>query len=148
MDVDLAEGDIAHEFQPHHDHTGDPEKQNVEPGDESRSRIIRFQLKRVLWPSQRRERPEGRRKPGVEDVGVADELGSITVRTMSWRCSSHEWCCALQNCKECMCRRRVTSSHFFDEEPIIAVLAIPSRNLMAPPDLAGDAPIFDIPHPA
>ena len=34
MDVDVAEGDIAHEFQAHHDHPGHPKEQNVEPGDE------------------------------------------------------------------------------------------------------------------
>ncbi len=34
VDVDLAERHVAHELEPHHDHAGDPEEDDVEAGDQ------------------------------------------------------------------------------------------------------------------
>ena len=74
MDIDVAERDIAHEFQSQHDHSGDPEEQNVEAGHERRSRIVGLEFRRLLRPSQRGEGPEAGRKPGVEHVRVVEPL--------------------------------------------------------------------------
>ena len=71
VDVDGAERHLAHEMQPHHHHPGDPEKDDVEAGDQHVARIIAGELRGRLGPAQGRERPQRRRKPGVEHVLVA-----------------------------------------------------------------------------
>ncbi len=40
MDVDIAEGYVVHKSEAEHDHAGDPKEQDVEPGDERRSRVV------------------------------------------------------------------------------------------------------------
>ncbi len=43
VNIDLPKGYIAHELQAQHDHSRDPEKDNVEAGDEHRTRIKFFE---------------------------------------------------------------------------------------------------------
>ena len=73
VDVHLAERDVAHEPEPEHDHAGDPEEDDVEAGDQHRGRVERLQALGALRPAQGGERPQRRRVPGVEHVGVARE---------------------------------------------------------------------------
>ncbi len=84
MDVDVAEWNIPHEFQAHHDHAGNPEEQNVEPGDERRGRVVGFEIGSLFRPPQRREGPEGGREPGVKDIRIAKEIFFPTGGTCSW----------------------------------------------------------------
>ena len=72
-DVDLVERDLLHEVQTQHHHPAHPEEQDVEAGDQHRGRVIAFQLGRGVRPAERGERPEPRREPGVQDIGVLPE---------------------------------------------------------------------------
>src|SRR5690606_25595738 len=124
-DVDLAEGNVAGELEPHHDHAGDPEEDDVETRDEHAGRVERLQLVRLFRPAERRERPERRREPRVEHVFVAHELDFLAaLRTR-------------------LCLRIGLRARDID----IAFVVVPRRNLMAPPELAADAPILDVVHP-
>ena len=73
MDVDVAERDLAAEVQAHHHHPRDPEEDDVEAGDEHVGRIEALELRRLVRPAERRERPQRRGEPGVEHVLVARE---------------------------------------------------------------------------
>ena len=70
MDVDILERDLPHEFEPHHLHPGNPEEDDVKTGDQDRGGIKGFQLRGLVRPAERGERPEGGGEPGVEDIGV------------------------------------------------------------------------------
>ena len=126
VDVDGAERHIAHEVQAHHHHAGDPEEDDVEAGDQHVGRVVALQLRRLLRPAERRERPQRRREPGVEHVGIApqrDILAVVLARQLP---------CA-------------AASSSVDED--VAVRPVPRRDLMAPPELARDAPGLDVAHP-
>ena len=58
---------------PLHHHPGDPEKDDVEAGDQHVAGVIARQLRRLLRPTERRERPQRRREPGVEHVLFAPQ---------------------------------------------------------------------------
>ncbi len=73
------ERDLLHEMETHHHHAGDPEEDDVEAGDQHRGRIEALQLRRLVRPAERRERPQRRREPGVEHVLVARDLGRLAV---------------------------------------------------------------------
>src|SRR3990167_8021752 len=80
MNINIAEGNIPHELKTHHDHPGDPEKEDIEASDKHRGRIEGLKICAHLRPSKRGERPESGRKPRVQHVGIADKLASATSR--------------------------------------------------------------------
>ncbi len=144
VDVDVLERHLLHEVQPDHHHAGDPEEDDVEAGDQRRGRIEALQFVRLVRPAERRERPEPRREPGVEHVLVArDERRAL---------------CRIDRHLARLVRRQRAgllvigerAGHRFvlglgDEH--LAVRPVPRRNLMAPPELARDAPRLDVLHP-
>jgi hypothetical protein len=71
MDVDGAERHVAHEMDPHHHHAGDPEEDDVEARDQYVAGVVALQERSLLGPAEGRERPQGRREPGIEHVLVA-----------------------------------------------------------------------------
>ena len=73
VDVDVAERHVAHELQSHHHHARDPEEDDVEARDEHAGGIEGRELRRLVRPAERRERPERRGEPGVEHVLVLRE---------------------------------------------------------------------------
>ena len=73
MDVDLLEGDIIHEFQPHHHHAGDPEEDDIEAGDQYAGGVEGLQLGGLLWPAQSREGPERGGEPSVEYILILSQ---------------------------------------------------------------------------
>ena len=74
MDVDLPEGDLIHEVKPHHHHPGHPEKEDVEGGDQDGRGVKELELRGLGGPAQGGEGPQGRREPGVQDVGFLDQV--------------------------------------------------------------------------
>ena len=125
VDIDVAEGHLAHEVQPHHHHAGDPEEDDVEAGDQHVAGIVALQLRRLLGPAQGREGPERGGEPGVEHVGVAGQRHRFSVVSLRGGQSL-----------------RLGLLH---EDP--AVRRVPGRNLVPPPELAGDAPGLNVAHP-
>ena len=72
MDIHITERHVAHVVQAHHDHAGDPQRDDLAGGDEHVRRVKGLEVRRLLGPAQRGERPEGAGEPGVEDIRVAE----------------------------------------------------------------------------
>ena len=70
VDVDVPKGHVTHELEPHHDHPGDPEEDDVEAGDQDRGGVEGAQALGVLRPAQGAEGPECGAEPGVQHVRV------------------------------------------------------------------------------
>ena len=131
MDVDVLEGllrlafGVLGEMQAHHHHPGDPEEDDVEAGDQRRGRVVAGKLRRLFRPAQRRERPQRRGEPGVEHVLVARQVLVLAVVGVGGGLRL---------------RLVVRDEH-------LAVRPVPRRDLVAPPELARDAPRLDVLHP-
>ena len=124
VDVDVAERHLAGEVQRHHDHPGDPEEDDVVAGDQHVGGQEQVLLDRLGRPAEGRERELRGRVPGVEHVFVARELAAVAGG------------------------RGLRSRLVFaarDEQ--LAAAAVPGRDLVAPPELARDAPVLDVLHP-
>ena len=106
---------------PEHDHAGHPEEQDVEAGDQQRGRVERRQILGLVGPAERRERPQPGAEPGVEHVGILLRSRRSAVGAGG----------------------RVFARH----DDLVALVAMPRRNAMAPPELARDAPVADVVHP-
>ena len=121
VDVDVAEGDVAGELDPHHHHPRDPEEEDVAGRGQEAGRVEGAQLRRVVGPAERGEGPERRAEPGVEHVLVLAQRRAVAVGA------------AL--------RRDLL------DDLSLARVAVPDRDLVPPPQLARDAPGPDLPHP-
>ena len=121
-DVDVVEGDVTGELEPAHDHPRDPEVDDVARRDEQVGRVEGAQLRRVLGPAEGRKRPQRRGEPRVEHVLVAAQ-GTATAAA------------------------RLGADVGLGDERLLARVAVPDGELMAPPELARDAPRPDAGHP-
>ena len=121
VNVDLTKRNLARHLDAQHDHAGDPEEENIEAGVEQRGGVERLEILGLAGPAHRREGPESRAEPGVEDIGVLCDVTSGALRARIGIFSGHR--------------------HF------AAVPAVPGRNAVAPPKLTRDAPIADVVHP-
>ena len=65
MYIDVSEGRAAGKLQAKHDHSGDPEKDNVKAGHEHARGVEGVEFVSRVGPAQGRKRPQGRREPGV-----------------------------------------------------------------------------------
>ena len=106
----------------HHHHAGDPEKDDVEAGDEHRGRVITLQLRRFVRPAHGRERPQRGREPRVEHVLVTLQLDILAIVLFG----------------------ELVSFLLVMRDKNVPVGAIPCRDLMPPPELARDAPGLDV----
>ncbi|GKT55061.1 LOW QUALITY PROTEIN: uncharacterized protein ColTof3_02400 [Colletotrichum tofieldiae] len=66
--VDLSEGDLACKLDAEHHHSGDPEEQDIPASLENRSGVELLQILGLVGPTQGREGPQARGKPGVKNV--------------------------------------------------------------------------------
>ena len=145
VDVDLSEGDgvgeralaaVGHgdvegEVAAEHDHAGDPEEEDVEAGDEeawwgrklARSSVIceACRLASGVGPAEGGEGEQTGGEPGVEDVGFLHDVGGVAVAAGGG-----------------VVARDGDSAAGF---------AVPGGDAVAPPELAGDAPVVDVGHP-
>ena len=121
VNVHVREGNLAHELQPHHDHPGDPEEDDVVGRDQGRGGVEALEVFGLLRPAQGRERPQGRGEPGVQNVRILVDrrtaAGGAGLRVLP------------------------AHGHFF------AIPAVPHRDAVAPPQLAGNAPVADVAQP-
>ncbi len=124
MDVDVLERHAAGEVLGHHDHPGDPEEDDVVARDQHARGQVEVVVARGLGalvrPAQRREREQGRGEPGVEHVLLAAQrlAGRLGLGFL-------------------LAARDVD----------IALVVVPGRDLVAPPELARDGPVLDVLHP-
>ena len=112
---------FAHEVKPHHDHARDPEEENVVSGLHVLGRIEAFERDGPVGPAERGKRPEPRAEPGVEHVVVLPDRASATAAAS----------------------RRILARH----GDVLAVVAVPRRNRVPPPELPRDAPVLDVSKP-
>ena len=120
-DVHRFEWNIIHELQAKHHHSRDPKEDDVVCGDKQRCGIERLQILRLIRPSERRERPQTGAEPGVEHILILPDLAGRAF-----------WAALNVGARN-------------DHLP--AIVAIPCRNPVAPPQLPRDAPIANIAHP-
>ena len=74
VDDHVGERDLLDELEPGEDHPVLPEADDLSRRDVEIARVEALQVRCVVRPAERRERPERRREPRVEDVRVALEL--------------------------------------------------------------------------
>ncbi len=120
----MLERHAAGEVRGHHDHPGDPEEDDVVAGDQHAAGQVEVVVVggcvALLGPAHGAEGHQGRRVPGVEHVVVAPQR---------------------------FARRLGLGFGFVARHIDLAVFVVPGRNLVAPPELAGDAPVLDVVHP-
>ena len=121
MQVDGVEGELAHEFQPEHDHAGHPEEEDVVTGFHHRRRVVATQIGRIVGPAQSGKRPQARTEPGIQYIGFLSKLGiaAFAAALGSFPC----------------------------DIDLAAAIAIPGWDSMPPPQLARDTPVLDVSHP-
>ncbi|GJE71505.1 hypothetical protein CHKEEEPN_3051 [Methylorubrum podarium] len=76
VQVDRLERGLIGEVQAHHHHPGDPEEDDVLARHQGVGGVEAGELRRLVRPAERRERPERGGEPRVEDVGVAPNRNS------------------------------------------------------------------------
>ena len=122
VDADRVKGSLAGVSQTGEDHAADPEADDVVAGDQRIGGVEILEVGTVLvGPAQRAERPQGRGEPGIQRVGI---LGQLCAAALGAGAGSG------------LCHHGLA-----------AVVAVPSRDLMTPPQLAADAPVTGVLHP-
>ena len=111
---------FVHEMNALHHHPGNPEEDDVETRDEHIRLVVALEFRRLVWPTKRRKRPERRGEPRIQDVLVA--------------------------------RQRLAACHcnglFLGMRAVfLAIFIVPDRDLMAPPELAGNTPGLNVVEP-
>src|SRR4029077_100672 len=86
-----------------------------------------------------RERPEPRGEPGIQNIRVLHQRLSTTLRTPIGSLPRHDGLSVFHE--------NGFAAAGFDDIRSITAHAIPGRDLVAPPDLPGYAPVLDIFHP-
>ena len=113
-------GDLAGELDPHHHHASDPEEDDLPGGGQGVGGVEGLELRRLVGPPENGERPQGRAEPGVQDVLLGPQLAAAGAATLGR-----------------------TLGHV----RLLASVAVPDREPVAPPQLPGDAPGPDVAHP-
>ena len=120
VDIDPVKRRFIHELAAHHDHPRHPKENDVKAGDQHAAGIKGFQAFGFFGPAERGERPQRRTEPGVQHILflAQREVGRQFV--------------------------------FFANRGLVqgdidvAVVVIPRRNAVAPPNLPRDAPVLQI----
>ena len=102
-------------------HTDYPEENNIVSGYQHVCRIEVIQFFCLIRPSQCRERPQCRTKPGIQRILILCEMCTSTLRTLAWHLSCHY--------------------------NLAALVTVVRRNPVSPPDLSGNTPVADILQP-
>ena len=121
MDEHRVERDLLHMLAAGEDHARDPEEDDVVACDEHVRRVEVVQILRLVRPTERGERPERAGEPGVEHVALAADVLGVA--------------------------RLALAGVGAGDGHMAAVAAVPHGDLMAPPELAGDAPVAHAVHP-
>ena len=116
----MLERHLAGEVRGHHDHARHPEEDDVVAGHQNAGGQVQIAVGCFVGPTHGAERHQRRRVPGVQHIGVT---GQGFARRLGLRIG------------------------FVVRHIDLAVFVIPSGYLVAPPELAADAPIGDVVHP-
>ena len=121
VDDHVAERLFVKEVLGAHDHAGNPERDDVARGDERGGGVMPLKFLGALRPALRGEGPQLRREPGVEHIIVLMDVVAAALGAY------------------------VGVLHEGVLPP--TVLAVEYGDAVAPPELARDAPVFEVPHP-
>ena len=119
-EMDRVEGQLIGEMEAAHHHPRHPEEDDVEGRHQHVGRIEGLQILGFVRPAKGRERPQGRREPGVQHIRI---LGQI------------------------LGTGRFDRLFQVVRDKALTVRRVPGRNLMTPPELTGDAPGLDVVQP-
>ena len=110
MDIDILEWNLSSELKACHDHSGNPEEDDVVCCDQSAGRVIFLKVVGLLGPSQCGERPQPGAEPGVKHILVLPQVVVSALRALLrvLACNNH----------------------------LAALVAVPYRDSVAPPELA------------
>ena len=122
MDKDGLERLFFHLLHAGDDHARHPEEDDIIARDHIGRGVPVFEVFGIkIGPAERGERPESGREPRIEHVFLAGKVRAAALFAL----------------------RRVLAAHV----NVPARIAVPRRNLMAPPELTRNAPIVDVFHP-
>ena len=121
MNQHRIKGGLSHMLHTGEDHSGHPEEDDVITGHQSAGGIEMLQLRGFIRPSQRGERPESGGEPGIQRIGVLLHTAAAAFRTGMHR--------------------------LLGDHRLPTIGAVVGGNPMAPPQLTGDTPVFDVVHP-
>ena len=124
MNVNVVEWRLSGELKAGHDHSAYPEENDVVGGDERGRRIEGFKVGCFFRPAQSAEGPKPRTEPCVQNILVLLKLAFARAAL-----GAGLWL-------------------FAANDDFAALLAIPGRDAVAPPNLAAHAPVADVFHPA
>ena len=114
---------IFDEVHGHHDHAGDPEEDNVEAGHHHAGRVELTQGVGVFRPAEGGEGPQRGGEPCIENVFILTQ-GNVGAQVV-------------------FLTHFVFATAYVD----VAVVVIPCRDAVTPPQLTGDTPVLNIAHP-
>ncbi|MNV18634.1 hypothetical protein D3C71_1094660 [compost metagenome] len=124
VDVHVLERHAAGEVRGHHDHPGDPEEDDVVARDQHGAGQVEVEVVGVggalVRPAHGAEGHERGRVPGVQHVFIAAQRLAGGLGLGFGFVAGHDH---------------------------VAVFVVPRRDLVAPPQLAADAPVLDVVHP-
>ena len=121
VDEHILEGDLLHLLHAGEDHPGHPEEDDVIAGDQHGGGIEILQLGGLVRPAHGGEGPQGGAEPGVQHILVLAHMGGAALGT--------------------------DGDGLLADGHLAAVIAVIGGDLVAPPQLAGDAPVMDVLHP-
>ena len=129
--VDIPERFFSFEFISGHNHTGNPEEEDVGGRNQIVGRVVVFDLFVVgaVDAVEDRDGPQPRREPRVEDVGILPQIGDCE-RIVAALLTGE--------------LQRLFGSFGYD---IPAFGQVVGRNLLSPPELTRDTPVLDVLHP-
>src|SRR5712672_1787914 len=109
MQVDGVERNQAHKMDAGHRHTRYPEKDDVVASLHDRCWIVALQVGSHIRPAERAKRPQPRTEPGIQHILVLMQIRAFTMRT---------------------------DRHIFTADGhFTAIIAVPDRDAMPPPEL-------------
>ena len=122
VDEHRLEGLLLHLLHAGEDHTGHPEEDDIVAGDQHGGGVPVPQVLGVLvGPAQRGEGPQSGTEPRIQHVLLTGQVGAAALFAPGGILTA--------------------------DVDVSALVAVPCGNLVAPPQLTGDAPIMDILHP-
>ena len=140
MDHDVLERRLLHEVDARHHHARHPEEDDVLRRHEVGGRIVVVEIRRLLRPAERGERPQPRAEPRVEHVRILLEISHRQRGIPRHRLGLLQRLLGVLGDHE----------HLFPL-PFSLFTRIPahvvSGNAVAPPELTRDAPVLDVVHP-
>src|SRR6266571_1284333 len=118
MQVDSMEGNHTQEVNTRHHHACHPEEDDIVPRLYHRCGIIAQQVGSYIRPTKCTERPQPRTEPGIQDILILVDVGALTMGTDGYVFATHRH--------------------------LAAVVTVPYRDTMPPPELTRDAPVMNI----